>query len=92
MRIAPAARTAGHRAGPHRRLCHDATEAETVWAGNPLEILRTMDTNVSRVRHKLGLIPERGYRLAPVYGYGYWLDEIKPINDSEQADWQSEGH
>ena len=65
---------------------------ETVWEGNPPEISRTMDTHVSRVRHKLGLIPERGYRLAPVYGYGYRLDEIKPINDSEQADRQSEGH
>lgn len=65
---------------------------ETVWAGNPLEISRTMDTHVSRVRHKLGFIPERGYRLAPVYGYGYRLDEVKRINDSKQADSQSEGH
>jgi DNA-binding response OmpR family regulator len=64
---------------------------ETVWAGNPLEISRTMDTHVSRVRSKLGLIPERGYRLSPVYGYGYRLDEIKPINNSGQADEQSEG-
>jgi DNA-binding response OmpR family regulator len=46
---------------------------ETVWAGIPLDISRTMDTHVSRVRKKLGLIPERGYRLSPVYGYGYRL-------------------
>lgn len=63
---------------------------ETVWSGNPLEVSRTMDTHVSRVRNKLGLIPERGYRLSPVYGYGYRLDEIKPSNDSAQADEQSE--
>jgi DNA-binding response OmpR family regulator len=64
---------------------------ETVWAGNPLEISRTMDTHVSRVRNKLGLIPERGYRLSPVYGYGYRLDEIKPSSNSGQADEQSGG-
>jgi DNA-binding response OmpR family regulator len=50
---------------------------ETVWAGNPSEISRTMDTHVSRVRNKLGLIPERGFRLVPVYGFGYRLDQTK---------------
>lgn len=65
---------------------------ETVWAGHPLEISRTMDTHVSRVRNKLGLIPRYGYRLSPVYGYGYRLDEIKPSNDKGQMDGQSEGH
>jgi DNA-binding response OmpR family regulator len=65
---------------------------ETVWAGNPLEISRTMDTHVSRVRNKLGLIPERGYRLSPVYGYGYRLDEIKPSSNSGQADAESGGN
>lgn len=53
---------------------------ETVWGGNPPEMSRTMDTHVSRVRHKLGLIPRRGFRLAPVYGYGYRLDEVKLNN------------
>ncbi len=53
---------------------------ETVWGGSPPEMSRTMDTHVSRVRHKLGLIPGRGFRLAPVYGYGYRLDQVKPNN------------
>ena len=65
---------------------------ETVWAGHPQEISRTMDTHVSRVRSKLGLIPRYGYRLSPVYGYGYRLDEIKQSNDDGQTDAQSEGH
>ena len=50
---------------------------ETVWGGNPPEMSRTMDTHVSRVRHKLGLIPGRGFRLATVYGFGYRLDQIE---------------
>lgn len=50
---------------------------ETVWGGNPPEMSRTIDTHVSRVRHKLGLIPGRGFRLAPVYGFGYRLDQVK---------------
>jgi len=50
---------------------------ETVWAGNPPEISRTMDTHVSRVRNKLSLIPEHGFRLSPIYGFGYRLDKIR---------------
>jgi DNA-binding response OmpR family regulator len=53
---------------------------ETVWGGNPPEMSRTMDTHVSRVRHKLRLIPGCGFRLAPVYGFGYRLDQLKPDN------------
>jgi DNA-binding response OmpR family regulator len=53
---------------------------ETVWGGNPPEMSRTMDTHVSRIRHKLGLIPRHGFRLAPVYGFGYRLDQVKPNN------------
>jgi DNA-binding response OmpR family regulator len=51
---------------------------ETIWGGNSPEMSRTMDTHVSRVRNKLGLIPGRGFRLSPVYGFGYRLDQIKP--------------
>lgn len=57
---------------------------ETVWGGNPPEMSRTMDTHVSRVRHKLGLIPCHGFRLAPVYGFGYRLDQVKSNDGNGQ--------
>jgi DNA-binding response OmpR family regulator len=49
---------------------------EAVWARDVEVPSRTMDTHVSRVRSKLQLRPEQGYRLAPVYSYGYRLEQI----------------
>jgi DNA-binding response OmpR family regulator len=49
---------------------------EAVWARDVEVPSRTMDTHVSRVRSKLQLRPEHGYRLAPVYSYGYRLEQI----------------
>jgi DNA-binding response OmpR family regulator len=49
---------------------------EAVWARDVEVVSRTMDTHVSRVRSKLQLRPEQGYRLAPVYSYGYRLEQL----------------
>lgn len=51
---------------------------EAVWSRDIEIPSRTMDTHISRVRSKLELRPENGYRLAPVYSYGYRLEQIAP--------------
>ncbi|TWC69761.1 response regulator transcription factor [Herbaspirillum sp. SJZ099] len=50
---------------------------ERIWGAEPEVPTRTIDTHVSRVRNKLGLKPEHGYKLATVYGYGYQLERIE---------------
>ena len=53
-----------------------ATILEAVWPQDTDLSSRTMDTHVSRVRNKLGLRPENGFRLTPVYSYGYRLEQL----------------
>jgi len=49
---------------------------ETVW-GQTAEInTRTVDTHVSRIRGKLQLTPENGWRLSAVYQHGYRLERV----------------
>ena len=55
---------------------------EAVWGRTTEVPSRTMDTHVSRIRTKLGLRPEQGYKLTPVYNYGYRLEQIAPAGAS----------
>ena len=49
---------------------------EAVWGRNPELPTRTLDVHISRLRTRLRLRPERGFRLAPVYSYGYRLEIV----------------
>ncbi len=47
-----------------------------VWRGHQAVTSRSIDTHVSRVRTKLGLVPSAGFELASVYGVGYRLQKL----------------
>ena len=49
---------------------------ETVWRTNAHLATRTLDMHVSRVRSKLSLTPENGFRIFTVFGYGYRLETL----------------
>jgi DNA-binding response OmpR family regulator len=49
---------------------------EKIWGVTVHLATRTLDAHVSRIRAKLNLRPEAGYRLAPVYSYGYRLERL----------------
>jgi two-component system response regulator RegX3 len=49
---------------------------ESVWGRSPDLNTRTVDTHVSRLRAKLGLVPENGWRLTAVYQHGYRLETV----------------
>ena len=59
---------------------------EMVWGRNPDLPTRTLDAHISRIRAKLGLRPERGFRLIPVYSYGYRLEALEPETDGASED------
>jgi DNA-binding response OmpR family regulator len=47
-----------------------------IWGLNTDVDSRTVDTHVSRLRKKLILDGSRGWKLTPVYGYGYRFDRV----------------
>ncbi|HKR38511.1 MAG TPA: response regulator transcription factor [Paraburkholderia sp.] len=54
---------------------------ESIWRHDTEIPTRTMDTHVSMLRAKLGLRPEHGYRLTPIYGYGYRLEMVEKLQE-----------
>lgn len=49
---------------------------ESVWGLNASVETRTVDSHVSRLRRKLQLKPENGWRLSSVYNHGYRLERV----------------
>jgi len=47
---------------------------ESVWGRVGDLATRTVDTHVSQIRKKLDLHPASGYRIVPIYNYGYRLE------------------
>jgi DNA-binding response OmpR family regulator len=47
-----------------------------IWGINADVATRTVDTHVSRLRKKLHLDGSKGWKLTPVYGYGYRFDRV----------------
>jgi len=47
---------------------------ETIWNSVGDLPTRTLDMHVSRIRSKLALGPENGFRLSTIFGYGYRLE------------------
>ena len=47
-----------------------------IWNINSAVNTRTVDTHISRLRSKLGLRPENGWKLSSVYHHGYRLEQI----------------
>jgi DNA-binding response OmpR family regulator len=68
----------------HRALSR-AHILEGVWGRNPDLPTRTLDMHISRIRSKLNLRPENGFRLAPVYSYGYRLERLQDGVSGEAA-------
>ena len=56
---------------------------ESVWGRNPDINTRTVDTHVSRIRTKLSLAPEMGWKLSSIYQHGYRLERLNVTSEVE---------
>lgn len=50
----------------------------SVWGHGSEFTTRTVDTHISRIRKKLELVPESGWRLSAIYHQGYRLEQVEP--------------
>ena len=48
----------------------------SVWGHGEEFNTRTVDTHISRIRKKLELVPEKGWRLSAIYHQGYRLEQL----------------
>ena len=58
---------------------------ESVWGTNPDINTRTIDTHMSRIRSKLGIVPESGWRLSSIYQHGYRLEKLSLEDESSKS-------
>lgn len=58
------------------RVLSRAHILESVWGRNPDINTRTVDTHVSRIRSKLKLNEEPGWKLSSIYQHGYRLERL----------------
>lgn len=61
------------------RVLSRAHILESVWGRNPDINTRTVDTHVSRIRTKLALAPEMGWKLSSIYQHGYRLERLTSV-------------
>lgn len=64
------------------RLLSRSHLLEAVWGKEVAVMTRTVDTHVSQLRRKLNFGDAAGYRLLPVYNYGYRLEIAVPVTPS----------
>ncbi len=60
----------------HGRIVSRDALLENVWNLSPAVSTRTVDTHISRLRKKLELNGEYGWRLAAIYQHGYRLEQV----------------
>ncbi|MFC1747584.1 response regulator transcription factor [Pseudomonadota bacterium] len=60
----------------HDRLLSRNHILESVWGVSSDLTTRTVDVHISKIRLKLGLKPDRGWRMVSVYKYGYRLESL----------------
>lgn len=51
-----------------------------VWGVNAVPDTRTVDTHASRIRSKLQLNTNHGWKLTSIYGYGYRFDRVERLS------------
>ncbi len=62
---------------------------ESVWGRTSDLNTRTVDTHISRLRSKLGLVPENGWKLTAVYQHGYRLEQVTPEPNAKDTPSQT---
>ena len=58
---------------------------ESVWGVGPGLATRTVDTHISRLRRKMALVAENGWRLKAVYQHGYRLEAVPAPDAAHQG-------